>query len=181
MNQLKILNCSRIQEILLRHEFSKSGYPQGKITIYFDQEIVGGRCHCLWYGGGVTSIDYKGYTFSISASGDVIASLQSKTDFHEIARVKDKSNGGIFMDEMGGYIEDDNRLSMAIQNRDPEYLLDIENNNWLELDMMNSHGKWSHLDIILNSEFIFDAVVETIGMMEEIIKNTEEKRIGKTV
>lgn len=78
------------------------------------------------------------------------------------------------MNEMSGYIEDDNRLSMAIQNRDPEYLLNLENSNSLELDVMNSRGEWFQMDIILDSELILDAIIETVGKMEAIVEEIEK-------
>ena len=174
MNLIKIENCSRAQEALLRFYLSKTGIPKGKIEIYFEQKIANGKCNCLWYGGNMVTIIYKDYSFFIDVLGDVIVSLQAKDDLHEIARVKDKSNSGIFMDEMSGYIEDDIRLGLLIANKDPEYILNIDNNNWFEIGVQNNKNEEGFgYGTVLNADSVLEAVVETVSGMEGYIKAIE--------
>lgn len=164
MNQLQILNCPRVQDILLRYKLLKAGISQGEMIIEFQQEIVSGKCNCLWYGGDIVTITYKDIVYHIAAVGDVIASLQAKDDLHELARVKDKSNNGIFMDEMRGYIKDDARLDRLLQGNDPKNVLNIESGNWLEVYTENEQGEWCDA---LDSDSILDGIIETVSLIKE--------------
>ena len=175
MNQLQISNCTRLQEIILKLKLSKIVLPQGKLEISFDQHIYPCRCHSYWYCGDMAVISYQDYHFIISAEGDMIISLQSKADMHAVARVKDKGGDSIFEAEMGDYIENDNRLRKIISGQDAEYSLSIDQDNWFELSVMDKNYEPCGVDVVLDSELIFDAVAEAVSEAESIIKRLKEE------
>ena len=106
----------------------------------------------------------------------MIVDLQSKVDLHEIVRVKDKSNAGIFMAEMNGYIEDDNRLRDIMSGKDSGYILSIEQNNWFEFCVEDETGDIYNFDPVLDSEQIFAAVAEVVDSINGILKSLEEQQ-----
>lgn len=175
MNQIEISGCSRIQEVLLRYKLAGIKLSPGAIQIALEQKVKPGKCHCLWFGGDVASITYKGYTFYISAIGDVILSLLSKTGSDEVARVKDKSNGGIFANEMAGYIENDAMIERLFKETDPNYYFNVDDSNWYELTIEDKDGH-IHSDYdTLDAELIFDAIAEVADIMQDMIDDLEKR------
>ena len=173
MNQLRISNCTRIQETILKLKLSKIVLPKGKLEISFEQQVLPCKCHSYWYGGEMVDIGYRDYRFIIYADGDMIMSLQSKTDMHEVTRVKDKGASGIFAAEMSEYIENDNRLREVISGKDTEYSLSIEHDNWFELRVLDKDYEPYDMDVVLDSELLFDAVAEAVNEVEGIIKELQ--------
>ena len=177
MNQIEISGCSRIQDVLIRYKLDDKDLAPGKIQICFEQEIEPGKCHCLWYGGDVAYIAFNGYTFYISAIGDVSLRLLLKEDSHVVASVKDRANGGIFADEMAGYIENDAMLERLFKESDPKYAFEIDETNWYEMSVEDKEGNLHYEYDTLDSELIFDAIAEVAGAMEEIINDLEKEEL----
>lgn len=114
--------------------------------------------NCLWYGGEVATIKYKGYTVTIEARGDI--RLYGQYQNKDIEFV-DKHDGGEAYWELGSLI-DDKTLEILL-NADPDtdndYLV-CENNNWFEFDLISPDGKFidcSCYDNIL-SDNLFDFI-----------------------
>ena len=181
MNQVIIKNCSRIQDVLLRILMSQINLPKEKIEIEFQQKIEDGKCDCLWYGADLATIRYRGYSFIISAVGEVRALLCSKNDFHEIARVKDKSCAGRFMDEFKGYIENDKILKDILQGNHPKYKMDITEDNWLELSVITPSNEFYNYAENIDSSNVLKATVDTLEIIEEIILDFESKNTVNAV
>ena len=122
-----------------------------------------------WYGGDVAEIKYKGYTFTVSAIGDVIASLTDENG-EEIARVKDKGNNGVFYDEMRSIIDSDEQLTLFIAQ---ERIL-FDYNNWWECFVTLPSGKFVDLMWALDGYGFDEAVKEVLEGMDQIIKDLDD-------
>lgn len=181
MNQVIIKNCSRIQEVLLRMWMSQINLPKGKIEIEFQQKIEDGKCDCLWYGADLVTIYYRGYSFIISAVGEVRAQLCSKIDSHEIVMVKDKSCAGRFMDEFKGYIENDKILKEILQGTHPKYKMDVIENNWLELSLITSSNEFYNYEVGLDGSNVLKATVEAVEILDEIILEFENENKANVI
>lgn len=131
------------------------------------------RLNCLWYGGEVATIKISdALSIELSIYGDVYAWLLDKNG-DELARVKDKSNGGSFTDWMSQYIKTDKLLKKAI--RDGRLILDY--NNWIEYDgllnndVTQSGGKFIDLGIVCDNvldDSILKAIDEALDSVKEI-------------
>lgn len=119
-----------------------------------------------WYGGDVAKIKYKDYTFTISANGDVFASLIDENG-EEIARVKDKGNHGVFYDRMRSIINNDEQLTALIaQDR---ILFDF--NNWWECFITLPNGEFVDIMWDLDGYRIDEAIIEVLESMDQVIEN----------
>lgn len=124
----------------------------------------------LWYGGSVAEIKYKGYTFDISATGDVYATLLN-SDGEEIAYVKDKNNSAAFYGEMQSYIKNDKQLYKA-QNSGR---LILDHSNWWECFLTLPNGTFVDMMLSLDASTISEAIEEVAATMDEIISWQEDK------
>ena len=88
---------------------------------------------CIWYGGDVGTIQYKGYTFVISACGDI--RLHGYIKKYGEVDIVDKNNSGRAYDELGRYLTDKDLTDLT----DDEYLV-YDNNNWFEVDLISPEG-----------------------------------------
>lgn len=128
---------------------------------------------CLWYGGDIAEIQYRGYSFYIGAYGDVRCSYYSgdrrDIESRELVYVKDKSNLGYFYGEMKHYIANDEELLAAIDT----YQLCVDNNNWFEFYVVSPEGNVVDigLDTVLDSLKIDEAVFEVLDMMDDVIES----------
>lgn len=133
-----------------------------------DYFIDANHLYHYWYGGDVAEIKYKGYTFTISAIGDVIASLTDENG-EEIARVKDKGNHGVFYDKMRSIITNDEQLTLLI---DEERIM-FDYNNWWECFVTTPSGKFVDLMWALDGYRIDEAVKEVLEGMDQVIVDLE--------
>lgn len=140
-------------------------------TVRVNQPMQPGKHLHYWYGGFVSEIFYKGYTFKLEANGDVRAALYADQG-EELCYVKDRGNQGRFMDEMSYYIENDTQLLDLIEDD----LLVFENNNWWECFVIDPDGQWHDLMWDLDSMNYFDAVEEIIAHMDEVIAHFEKNK-----
>lgn len=149
------------------------------------------RRDVLWYGGEICRLFYKNYTFILDATGDVIVNLESvespsssDTDIYD--RVADTRNAGEFYDVMSSYIKDDEELkklengsTITLPAENPltgkvvenEYQLVIVNNNWWEVTIFDSNGKFHNPDWICET----DTWEEAIEALIDGIKNVTER------
>jgi len=141
------------------------------MEIIFIQDIMHGKKSHYWYGGKVVEIEYKGYTFSIEAVGDVKATLYK--DGEPFAYIKDKGNNGYFDSEMSPYIENDEDLYDLIGHGD----LIFDNNNWWECYVVDRTGQFHDLMWALDSSNIYDAIEEVADHADEVIEEIEKDLI----
>ena len=106
-----------------------AAHINGGFEICFNDSISLRRLDCLWYGGNVTDVKYKGYTFHIEAIGDVYAVLYTVRDEKQLCYVKDKNNGGYFSSEMLLYFRSDKVLHNSLGDDPKKYRLELEHNN----------------------------------------------------
>ena len=130
-------------------ELKKKAEEKGAVIILNPEYIYENRQDCYWYGGSIGQIKYRGVTVSISVRGDVVCTLYNMNQ-DEVERVKDKGNNGSFYDRMSSYIKNDEELDKYITNdyltdelieehkeAGNKYVLCMDNNNWLEFDVIN--------------------------------------------
>lgn len=171
-NSLIIEGLDRIQEVLLRIKLADIRLPGEDIKIEFEQGIEYGRCSSDWYGGTIATVIFGESIFTLSAVGDMIADLVDKKNNEIVERVKDKGNGGRFYDCMKRYIKNDAHMQSIIEDADPKYRLEFDNNNWFEVFLDKINGKESNESVICDSINVFDAVAEVV---ENIPKWTKER------
>lgn len=136
------------------------------------------RLDCLWYDGLVAKIYADKGEFCIFARGQIRAKLFSKDKTGGITEHAYVKGSGInFYHEMSKYIKDDEELIRIINNEHEIYQLELDNNNWLEVDLFNHEGEYEELNIILDSGSLNDAVKEVVKMIPDIEKELEEQEI----
>ena len=85
----------------------------------------------IWYGGDIVSIEYKHYTITIGAYGDIRAIINGEY-------YCDKSNGGMFAEYLPEQnIYNDQDLQRAVE----ENRIEFENNNWFEAVIWDNKKK----------------------------------------
>ena len=145
----------------------------GAETTLFQQPMKD-HLHSLWYGGAAASVRYKGYTFNLSADGEVRAWLYD-TDGHLISDVTDKSSrNGRFNEEMRSYIKNDEEL-MALIRGDSERTLDLGNNNWWEVTIYDPDGNYYDMEWCCEADFYNDALEEIATSADEMIDRICER------
>lgn len=141
------------------------------VKIEFVGNLYESKKDCLWYGGLVCVITYKDISFSILANGDVRGSVYK--DGEEVARIKDKSNNGVFYDVITSYLPEvntDEKLQ-AILNSDlsSEEIQDkkltaivLDNNNWWEAVVEKVSSEY-------DTEFIDSFTIDISDNIDECI------------
>ena len=137
---------------------------------YIDKEHL---AH-YWYGGDVVSIEHRGFTFFISADGEVNASLLDEKN-NELCYVKDKNRSGRFYDEMSSFIANDKELFSLINSPEGEKVLVFENNNWWECYARDPAGNMYDLMWALDASTIPEAIEE---VKEHIDVKVNELLVG---
>ena len=152
----------------LKEEEEKSGV---KITI--KQFIDKNHLDCIWYGGEVASISYKGYTITIGAYGDIILDGRvNGRDFY----VKDKENAGWVYNELGSELDDERFYALADCEPKPgDDFIDIVSSNWFEVNLIDPDGNWIDLGFfenVLQNNLLdnLHGVSEYTDMVDEYIK-----------
>lgn len=136
------------------------------ITNYIDDNH---KLH-YWYGGQCAKIEYKGYTFSIEAIGDVCwyYTDEGKTsDYY-----KDKNNSGGFYGEMRHLFKNDRDLYDAIDK--DELIFDL--NNWWECFIVDKQGNFHDLMWCLDASYLDEAIEEVKERLDEMINYIEEDK-----
>lgn len=167
--QIEFIGFERIQEILMRMKLSEVSLPAGKISIELEQSVEYGRCDYCWYGGLMATVKNNDNEFTVVANGDVVASLIEKLTNEQLAYVKDKSNSGGFYSEMCVFIKNDAHLYEIMDDKDPRFSLNFENNNWYEIFWEKINGDTTDDSYVSDATNIFDAISEGIELLKEEI------------
>ena len=165
--KIELIGFERIQEILMRMKLSEISLPTGDISIELNQDVEYGMCDYCWYGGLMATVKNNDNEFTVMANGDVIASLIDKKSNEQLAYVKDKSNGGGFYSEMCIFIKSDAHLYEIMEDKDPRFALNFENNNWYEIFWEKINGETTDDSYVSDMTNIFDAICDGIEMLKE--------------
>ena len=120
-----------------------------------------------WYGGQCAKIEYKGYTFSIEAVGDVYWYCNKDGDISDC--YKDKNNSGRFYGEMSYYYKNDDELYEAIDKGE----LVFDYNNWWECFVYDKNGEFHDLMWDLDASNLDEAIEEVKENIKGVIQNLE--------
>lgn len=168
----EILNNSDFQNILKQ---IKEQEKKHDVIINFDSSNIRDKDHlnCIWYGGEVGSITYRGYEIVIGAYGDIsIGGMLKGKEFD----FKDKNNSGRAFDEFGSIINDKS-LKELISSQDSKNYLNFENNNWFEVDLIDPHDKW--IDLFNYDHILSDNILECFEHIEDYFEYVDLAIEGK--
>ena len=120
---------------------------------------------CVWYGGDIGNVVYKGVIFDISVHGDVC--LYGSYKGQEIY-YKNKSNSGAIGTDLYYQIPDDKTLyqlsKFDLQEKTEDYL-EWGNNNWVEF----FYGDTGASDVA-DEDNVLEAVGEVLEFIEEFYR-----------
>lgn len=124
---------------------------------------------CVWYGGNIGNVVYKGVIFDISVHGDVC--LYGSYKGQEIY-YKNKSNSGAIGTDLYYQIPDDKTLHQLsrfdLQEKTKDYL-EYGNNNWVEFFFGDSGSS-----DVANEDNVLEAVGEALEAIEDLFRCYEE-------
>lgn len=119
------------------------------VEIEITQLIDKDHLDCVWYGGEVGRIKYKGYSIVISAYGDI--RIYGKIKGQDVSVVDKGNYGRAYQDLAIDYGVDDDLLYALMKDYsdsfkgDEDNYLEFENNNWFEVDLISPEGEWIDL------------------------------------
>ena len=129
----------------LKKEAEKYG---AELQVMDDDFIDDDHLDCLWYGGCIGSIVYKGYEISIEVHGEVaIYGDPGDEEFCDLTYVNKQGTGAYNMgasDTLRTTFKNDAELRAALH----ENRLVVENNNWVEFFVLTPDGVWHDGDVI---------------------------------
>lgn len=118
-----------------------------------------GHLDCVWYGGYIGGLRYKGYEVSIEVHGDVeITGFMNGRDF----LYKNKQNTGAMnmaaSDTLRTTFKSDAELWDAINaDEDAENKVTVEENNWIEAFVKGPDGCWREPTVVDDADDVLDA------------------------
>lgn len=135
------------------------------LTVEEETFIDDDHLDCVWYGGEIAVIEYKGVSFEISVHGDVC--LDGFYNGQEIY-YKNKSNTGAVGTDLFYQIPDDATLSRLLKadwEKENEDHLCCENNNWVEI----FYGDTNCSDVA-NEDNVLAAIEEALLTIEDLFR-----------
>ncbi len=138
-----------------------------ELQLFEDDFIDDEHLDCVWYGGEIGEIVYKGYVISIAVEGDVrISGAEGDAKFEDFAYVNKQGTGA--------YAAADDSLRMAFKNDDElqeaqsRERITYENNNWVEFFVKTPDGLWHDGDVIeFNVLEAFDSIATWLEMLRD--------------
>ena len=156
------------------NQLEERGVDVGLLSLdvlhYIDDE----HQYCVWYGGPVAMVEYKGYTFSLEAHGDVICSLLDDNG-NEVLHVTDKGNEGGFYHVMKDEIDNDTEFDCLCD----EGHLVLNANNWFEVFIEDPHGERSLISEVCNSDNLEECILEMVESMDLMIADVEAQKYAR--
>ena len=147
------------------------------VEIEITQLIDKDHLDCVWYGGEVGRIKYKGYSIVISAYGDI--RIYGKIKGQYVA-VKDKGNNGSAYDVLARdyHLDDDAFYALAREypdsfKGDKNNLLEFENNNWFEVDLISPSGEW--IDLCFADNVLSNNLLDCFTNVEDYFEYVDEE------
>lgn len=124
---------------------------------------------CIWHGGVMVMIHYKGYIFQIEANGEVHAVLYE--DGKEVAAIKDNLASGTGRESFRRFINDDVVLDQVLTGTHHCYSITYKNNNWWEVSAIDPQKIHHDLEWATQSDNLFEAIQEVIEGMDGAIES----------
>lgn len=129
---------------------------------------------CVWYGGYIGGLKYKGYELSLEVHGEVvIRGIVNGEDFEYVNR--DNTGSKSASDNLRNAFKNDKELLSALEDGEIYY----ENNNWIEGFVKSPDGHWSSTTVVAEDENVLDACTDVSGwvdwLKENFIQKEEEK------
>ncbi len=135
----------------------------------------------LWYGGKVAEIITDNEIYTIIANGEVRCEVIAKHNLEindcefkkgeVVLSVIDKNNSGKLKYELEGFITNDDELAELIDNTNPDFEINFENNNWLEVFYEDNESA------VLDCSNIDEAINEMLEEIKDTIKIENENII----
>lgn len=136
-------------------------------NIHYEQPMIDSdHRHSLWYGGDVLSIDYKGYTLTLRANGEVRGWYQKSQD-EPLIEIRDSSCHGDFYGIFQNIIPSDAILMSLLLPGDKQTILNMEDTNWWEVFI--SQGDDEITSVPLDSETYDEAITELVQHADQFI------------
>ncbi len=119
-----------------------------ELQVREDDFIDDDHLDCLWYGGQIGSIMYKGFEISIEVQGEVaLYGDMYDEELKNFTYINKRGNGAFNMaasDSLRTAFKNDTELRAALM----ENRLVVENNNWVEYFICTPDGVWHGGDVI---------------------------------
>lgn len=149
-------------------QLKANGFDLPQIELKVVQFIDEQHKDCLWYGGQVASVRYKGLLFSLEARGDVDATLLDDKN-HELCWSRDKTNSGGFRADMDRYLADDKSLADAKESG----RLVLKDNNWFEIFIQMPDAQWQNTTYVCNDDDLRECIIEMVENMDLMIEELD--------
>lgn len=149
----------------LEKEAEKYG---AELQVMDDDFIDDDHLDCLWYGGHIGSIVYKGHEISIEVHGEVsIYGDPGDEELCDLTYVNKQGTGAYNLaasDTLRTAFKNDAELRAALM----ENRLVVENNNWVEFFVLTPDGAWHDGDVIDDDVLdAFDDIGAWIQMLHD--------------
>ena len=131
---------------------------------------------CVWYGGYIGGLKYKGYELSLEVHGEVvICGVVNGEDFEYVNRLNTGAMNMAASDHLRTAFKSDAELNEAIQNES----IELTANNWIEAFVQDPSGYWSEGVVVDETDNVLDACSDVSGwvswLKENFIQNEEQK------
>ena len=137
---------------------------------------------CVWYGGYIGGLKYKGYEVSIEVHGDVeIVGFVNGRDF----LYKNRQNTGAMnmaaSDTLRDTFRSDSELWDALNaDEDAENKVTFENNSWIEAFVKDPNGHWHGSSVVDDADDVLDSCGDILAWVdwleENFIRSKEETK-----
>lgn len=141
-----------------------------------DTFIDDNHLDCVWYGGYIGGLKYKGYELSLEVHGDVvICGVVNGEDFEYVNRLNTGAMNMAASDHLRTTFKSDAELNEAIQNES----IELTANNWIEAFVQDPSGYWSEGVVVDETDNVLDACLDVSGWVSwlkgNFIQNEEQK------
>ena len=140
-----------------------------------DKEIFIDDDHlnCVWYGGYIGGIKYKGYELSIEVNGDVeICGIVNGKDFEYVNRMNISAMSANASDHLRTTFASDAAFNETLQYGEIEY----SSNNWIEIFVSSPSGNWDEGKIADDSDDVLDVCCNISSRFDYLEENFIKKR-----
>lgn len=138
-------------------------------SIFIDDDHL----DCVWYGGHIGGLRYKGYEVSVEVHGDVeITGFMNGRDF----LYKNKQNTGAMTmaasDTLRTTFKSDAELWDALNaDEEAENKVAFENNSWIEAFVKDPEGHWHGSSVVDDADDVLDACGGISGWIDWLNEN----------
>lgn len=138
--------------------------PLTKKEIFIDDDHL----NCVWYGGYIGGIKYKGYELSIEVNGDVeICGIVNGKDFEYVNRLDIGAMSPNASDHLRTTFASDAAFNEALQYGEIEY----GSNNWIETYVSSPSGNWDEGMIADDSDDVLDVCCNISSLVDYLEEN----------